>query len=204
MKDDTEDEVNVSPAPGGIFTLIAAVIVTLVCWFIYIFFGKLQGVFAFIGGFFFMVQVFSFDFSSSSQSSSREKRDELGMTKSEKIANDEILRAEQESVRLQNDLQRETEKAESELRSAETKQARDHIKRGELKEARELLERTTGRTTRGKKEAADAQAVDKTLKEVTQALLQHSHTIKKMSSQFSQFSSSQAASQNGDSKSKQS
>ena len=202
--DDAEEGVNVSPSTGSIFTLIAAVIVTLVCWFIYVFFGKLQGVFAFIGGFFLMVQVFSFDFGSSSQSSSREQRDELGMTKSQKRANDQRLRDELESSRLQMDLQRETEKAESELRSAETKKVRNYTEMGELKEARELLERTTGRTTRGKKEAADAHAADKTLKQLTQAFLQQDENLKKMNSQLSKFASLQAASQNGDSKSKKS
>ena len=200
--DDAEEGVNVSPSTGSIFTLIAAVIVTLVCWFIYIFFGKLQGVFAFIGGFFFMMQVFSFDFGSSPQSSSREQRDELGMTKSEKIANDKRLREEYDSVQLQMDLQRATEKAESELRSAEMKQVREHTDRGELREARELYERTTGRTTRGKKEAADVQAVEKRLQELTQAFSQQNQSFKKMSSQFSQIASPQPSSQNGDPKPK--
>lgn len=197
MKDDAEDEVNVSSSPGGIFTLIAAVIVTLVCWFVYIFYGKLQGVFAFIGGFFLMIQVFSFDFRSSPESSSREQRDKLGMTREQKRANDEMLSEQLESSKLRAELQSETERVRSQLLLGETKQAGKHIGRGEFKEAREILDRREESKSRDRKEATGAQAVEKRLREL---IASQDVKFHKISSQLSQLASLQTASQNGDSK----
>lgn len=198
--DDAEEGVNVSPSTGSIFTLIAAVIVTLVCWFVYIFYGKLQGVVAFIGGFFLMIQVFSFDIESSPQSSSREQRDELGMTKKEKILSGKVLREQLESSRLQAKLQRETERVESELLSAETEKASEHIERGELKEAREILARRTASKSRDRKEAADSQVNDRTLRSLAHALQSQDATLKEIKQSLSRNDSSKADSQEGDHK----
>lgn len=207
-----EDVVKVRPSPGKISTLIVAVIVTMVCWFLYIFYGKLQGVLAFIGGFFLMIQVFSFDFDSSPQSSSSsslEQRDELGMTAAEKIENDRLLRMERASSILQSEVQREIDRAKSELRLSEAKRARELIRRGgttaeekeNLREAGEIISGTKGSRTRDKRETT-ASSVQDDLRTLRHASVAQDAALQRVESILTRFGSSrtEAASHESDAK----